>query len=280
MPKDMTETPLFFPTPNGAERLFGVLHQPAASTATCAWVFCHPFAEEKLWAHRVYVAFARELAQRGMPVLRFDYRGYGDSDGDFEAVTLDDQIEDIRTAVKFLGERLPSAASIGLFGLRYGASLAVLAAQGVEQIDRLLLWDPLPKLDEYLQDQLRSNLTTQMVLHGKVVTPRDELIAQIRAGERVNIDGYDLGNPFFDAACAVDLQSAASRFKGQALVVEIARSATSAPKADLQTLAETFTQGHTARVQEVQFWKEIKPYIKRSEGLCRTSLEWLEATHG
>ena len=69
------ETPLFFE--NGAYRLFGVLHQPAGPPSGAGWVFCHPFAEEKLWTQRVYVSFARMLASRGAWVLRFDAMGNG-----------------------------------------------------------------------------------------------------------------------------------------------------------------------------------------------------------
>ena len=51
------------------------------SPCAAAFVFCHPLTEEKLWTHRVFVTFARELAAAGHTVLRFDYRGNGDSDG-------------------------------------------------------------------------------------------------------------------------------------------------------------------------------------------------------
>ena len=73
------ETPFFFPSTGGGA-LFGVFHRPAAiDTTRPAFVFCHPLAEEKLWAHRVFVSYARHLAAAGYPVLRFDMTGNGDS---------------------------------------------------------------------------------------------------------------------------------------------------------------------------------------------------------
>lgn len=272
------ETPFFF-TPTGAAgelRRFAVLHKPERVLSDRGWVFCHPFAEEKLWSHRVYVDFARQLAARGVPVLRFDYRGYGDSEGEFEAFNVNDQVEDIQLAVQQLQRDVPELQHCGLFGLRYGASLALLAAQGSDTIDRMILWDPVIDLAQYLQDQLRSNLTTQMVLHGKVITNRDELIEKIRAGERVNIDGYELGNPFFDTASEVNLMPVAADFKGQVQVVEITRSAQSAPRADIQQLVSALKNVSHERVQEVQFWKEIKPFVKSSPALTTCSLNWLE----
>ena len=55
----MTETPFYFA--NGSHSLFGVLHEPEAAPVNAGFVFCHPFGEEKLWSHRVYVTFARAL---------------------------------------------------------------------------------------------------------------------------------------------------------------------------------------------------------------------------
>ena len=82
------ETPFFFKTES--RRLFGVLHLPeAGSPGTRAIVMSHPFGEEKLWSHRVFVSCARALAARGYTVLRFDYTGAGDSTGDTADTSLD-----------------------------------------------------------------------------------------------------------------------------------------------------------------------------------------------
>lgn len=274
----MNETPLFFPS--DGQRLFGLFHEAAGDNPRgLGWVFCHPFAEEKLWAHRVYVNMAREFARHGMPVLRFDYRGYGDSEGQFEHSTLSGQVEDIQVAIEILRTRAPRLRHIGLLGLRYGSTLALLAAADNPGIDHLILWDPVVNTEQYLQDQLRSNLTTQMVLHGKVVTNRDALIAGIRAGKAVNIDGYDLGNPFYDEFCAAEPLEAAQRYTGRVQIIEIAR-ASQAPRADVQALTAALPNADFRRVEELQFWKEIKPFVRHATGLSAAALEWLEVPHG
>jgi len=271
----VNETPFFFA--GHGQRLFGLLHEPdTVEPEVVGWVFCHPFAEEKLWAHRVFVSMARDLAGEGMPVLRFDYRGYGDSEGEFEQFTPADHVADIHAAVAELQRRQPTVSRIHLLGLRYGATLAVLAAAENPAIGRLVLWDPVIDMAQYLQDQLRSNLTTQMVLHGKVIANRDELVSRIRAGEFVNIDGYDLGNPFFDQGCAIRLFEAATRVRGPVQIIAIAR-ASQAPRADLQALAAAFPEADMQRVEELQFWREIKQFARHSPALSAATRTWLGA---
>ena len=122
----MRETPLFFGS--GGAELFGVLHEPDVADDRPAFVFCHAFGEEKLWTHRAFVVFARELATLGYPVLRFDYRGNGDSSGLFEESTLDTMIADVETAIACVRQATKRSA-ISLLGLRFGATIASLVAE-------------------------------------------------------------------------------------------------------------------------------------------------------
>jgi len=73
----------------------------------------HPFAEEKLWSHRVFVSFARALAERGYPVLRFDYMGAGDSSGTTPETSLQTHLDDLRAAVEVLLARQPQLERVG-----------------------------------------------------------------------------------------------------------------------------------------------------------------------
>lgn len=78
----------------------------------------------RVGSHRQFVLLARALAGNGYPVLRFDYRGMGDSDGDapgFESVD-----DDIAVAVDALRREQPSVERIVLWGLCDGASAALL----------------------------------------------------------------------------------------------------------------------------------------------------------
>src|SRR4051794_5703721 len=120
------EQPLFFPL--GNDRLFGMLHLPDEHKARRGVVMCHALAEEKLWSHRVYVEFARELSSRGMAVLRFDFRGEGESDLEFEQSGVETRVQDAVRASQFPLEQQPHLGAVTLLGHRVGGAVSLAAA--------------------------------------------------------------------------------------------------------------------------------------------------------
>ena len=270
----MTETPFFFS--NGDYSLFGVLHE-AASAAPSApgFVFCHPFAEEKLWAHRVYVSFARRLAAEGYHVLRFDLMGNGDSEGNFDDSSLETALRDVHCAIAELRKR-SGAGPVGLLGLRWGATVASLAAESMPEIDRLILWAPVVDGNRYMQDLLRTNLTTQMAVYKEIRQDRAELVAQMEGGRTVNVDGYEMALPLFAQTSSVKLAGERKAFAGPCLIVQVdpqpGRRA-----ADLQQLVEAYPQATLATAQEEPFWKEILRWYDEAPNLFAVTEQWLQA---
>lgn len=273
----MNETPFFFENQRG-QKLFSVLHSPTDFTGSTAsnmgWVLCHSFTEEKLWAHRVYVSIARLLASQGHTVLRFDYSGYGDSEGTFENSTVDDQLQDITTAISILEDKTGITGNIGLIGLRYGAMLAAMVAESNNAVSHLVLWDPVIDMDRYLQEALRANLTTQMIMHGKVIINRNQLTEQIENGKAVNIDGYDLTKIFFNSARKINLMDIAGSFSGACQIIQIGR-ANQPLRKDIDSLANKYKNCQMLQIVEQPFWKEIKYFIQKSDGLQEALTSWL-----
>lgn len=276
----MAEEPFFFAR-EGAD-LFGMLHTPqnhekSAAVQATAFVMSHPFGEEKLWSHRVFVSTARALAARGHAVLRFDYMGAGDSSGMTPDTSLRTHLDDLRTAARELRRRVPGARRVGFIGLRLGATFAALAAEEGECDGPLVLWDPVVDGEAYFQELLRINLSTQLAVYGKVQETREVLQEKIRAGTPVNVDGYEIGKVLFeDCARAQLLPAAAKRHAGPTLVVQIVANDKQKERDDLNALAAHYNAGTATRAVEQPFWREIKPFIGRAPNLERVTLEWLE----
>jgi uncharacterized protein len=145
-------TPRFFGSPE--RQLFGCFHTPAGARADAVAVLCPPFGQEYIRAHRAFVQLAARLCRRGVPVLRFDYYGTGDSAGDSADANVDGWLADIALAAAE-ARRLANTTHLSLIGLRFGALLAALHAARDGAVDSIVLWDPVVSGTAYVR-QLRA----------------------------------------------------------------------------------------------------------------------------
>jgi pimeloyl-ACP methyl ester carboxylesterase len=91
--------------------------------------------------HRMYVTFARALADVGYPVLRFDLSGIGDSENVHDLPPLESALTDIGDALDWL-ETNKQIRRVILLGLCSGADHAVLYAANDARVVGLVLMDP------------------------------------------------------------------------------------------------------------------------------------------
>ncbi len=132
-------------------QLLGALHlAQRLRPRGAAVLLCNPFGEEASRAHRIYRVLATQLERAGFSTLRFDYSGTGDSQG--EAMTVESAVRDIGIAAAHLRAK-SGANKISFLGLRFGATLAMLAAaRGEPRPHHLLMWDPVVEGASYLRE--------------------------------------------------------------------------------------------------------------------------------
>lgn len=122
--------------------LFGIYHPPRkARTKAISAVLCHPFGNEYVGAYRTTRVLAEQLSEAGVSVLRFDYYGTGDSMGASDGVSIAQWLKDIDAAIDEI-QGASGAERTSLIGLRLGGTLAELAAAPRDDIDRVVLWEP------------------------------------------------------------------------------------------------------------------------------------------
>ncbi len=123
----------------GKDQLIGILHRPERARPRGV-VIVVGAPQYRAGSHRQFVLLARHLADAGYPVLRFDYRGMGDSEGDF--VGFEGVKEDIKAAIDHLFTQIEELRDIGLWGLCDGASAASFYAIGDPRVSGLVLLNP------------------------------------------------------------------------------------------------------------------------------------------
>ncbi len=102
-------------------QIFYCIHNPNGSTKKTI-VFCHGFPDHSIAPRRIGVKLARYLSQNGFRIVRFDYRGCGNSSHSFEEIRLLDHFSDLRSIVQFISKkyRLRSKSDLYLLGLSIG----------------------------------------------------------------------------------------------------------------------------------------------------------------
>ena len=94
----------------------------------------------RIGSHRQFVLLARSLAAQGWPVLRFDLRGMGDSEGSARDYRAADP--DIAGALAQFFDAVPSLREVALWGLCDGATAAACHAPRDARVKALILLNP------------------------------------------------------------------------------------------------------------------------------------------
>jgi alpha/beta superfamily hydrolase len=120
-------------------RLAAVLHRGRGKRLV---ICCHGFTGTKCESGRLFVSTARAMQKAGLDVLRFDFMGSGDSEGEFNEMTPNTQIRDARAVLAWGQRRYERVAMLGLsLG---GATVICAAYEAKRRPDALLTWSSVP----------------------------------------------------------------------------------------------------------------------------------------
>ena len=186
------------------ERLVGILTEPAdgegAQRPTA--VFITAGMLHRVGPNRLYVNLARRLARLGVPSMRFDLSGIGDSQQRTDGIPADEgAVADIRTAMDAAQERHGTSAFVAI-GLCSGAVSAFHAALADERVIGAVLINPqgfdhdpawnahvVNQTDarKYVKRSLMSADSWQRALTGRIDYRRLVTVLQSRAGQMVSV---------------------------------------------------------------------------------------------
>jgi hypothetical protein len=189
------------------QKIVGVLHLPEKKTPPCV-IASHGLLSSK--ESEKYVALGDRLSQEEIAMLRFDFRGIGESEGRMEEDTVSRRIMDLGSAIEFIRSRRDLKGRIGLLGSSLGGYVSLIRASMEEKIRAVVIWatpfhlddlksnkgtegHPLPE-EAFFEDlpkhrllPLLPRVSNCMVIHGE----KDELVPVDQAWEIF----HSLGSP-------------------------------------------------------------------------------------
>lgn len=217
------------------QRVVAVHHEAASEQ----WLFfCHGLRSDKTGS---YEARCERAVTEGYNAVRFDFRGCGESDGQFAASTLGARIDDLRAVVDHFDP--PRCV---LFGSSFGGAVALQYAARADGVTAVATRAPVTNPDSLAE--YRDAVERDGEYH-------------FETGETVDGRFFRDLDRFDFAGCLSGLDVPVALFHGAAdESVPVGDSLTAARRLDVDTLVQTFAgEGHLfsrdaeARMQELLF---------------------------
>lgn len=140
----MNEYPVLIPCEGS--QLVGIVNKPSPTANTGVVIVVAGGPQYRVGAHRQFVSLARMLSENGIPSVRFDHRGTGDSGGDFRGFV--DMHADIKSAIDSLCTEIPGLQHVVLWGECESASAIAFYASADPRVTGLFMVNPWIRTEE------------------------------------------------------------------------------------------------------------------------------------
>ncbi len=126
-------------------KISGVLHLPERENPACI-IASHGLLSSK--ESEKYIALGERISREGMAMLRFDFRGIGESEGGEVDNTISKKIIDLSAAVDLMRDYPGLGGGIGLIGSSLGGFVSLIKASMDEQVKATVVWATPHHLDD------------------------------------------------------------------------------------------------------------------------------------
>jgi alpha-beta hydrolase superfamily lysophospholipase len=274
-PAELAEASYF---DSGENVLFGWLHaRQSPRPGRVGLVTCNPFGYEAICAHRGIRAFAEAAAAIGVPVLRFDYLGTGDS---AEIEPWADQIEfwtrDTIAAVREI-KRRTGVESVVLLGFRLGALIAMRAAERCpEEIGGLALVSPIISGRRYVKELRTTRLAAMLGAESPEALPDRPLDPQAVTSAGMEISGFSVSAATLGSLARIDFSELSALPVREMLVIDGDTQPVSRPWAESLRGAGANVR-YEALPGLVQMLKTAPQFAQNPAAMITAFCDWLKS---
>lgn len=162
------------------EELAGLLELPESEPGAYA-IFAHCFTCSKDIAAASRIS--RALAKKGIAVLRFDFTGLGNSDGDFANTNFSSNLQDLVSAADYLGRHYQAPAM--LIGHSLGGAAVLAAARDIPSVRAIVsigapaTADHVSNLFAHSKDKILNEDKAEVNLAGRCFTIKKQFLEDL-----------------------------------------------------------------------------------------------------
>ncbi len=256
------ETKLYFPNANG-DKLCGIISNPAEDKNKPLIIMLHGFTADK--KSKKWVALQKVFDNQNISSFRFDAYGHGESDGNFEDITITEAIDDILYAIQYL--KAQGYTRLGLLGASFGGLASIIAASQTRDLLALALIAP---VSDYEEVERKRKTPEEMVLWEE----RGFSFAHRKNGEKLK-----LNYTFFEDAKNNLAYDVAAKISIPTLIVHGDMDIT-VPVAQSKKTAELIPQCDLVIVQGADhFFSEEKHFAKMVKAVSEFMISHSNLSH-
>jgi len=163
-------------------------------------IICHGLIGSRIGVDRLFVKTSNLLTAKGYLVIRFDYKGCGESSGEYGRNRLSDLIEQTEAIIQFVYAEL-SIKELILLGHSLGGAVALFTAINDSRVSRLIQWAAVGKPDF----DIRRIFGT-------------ERLSELAEKEVVDFNGYSFYQTYFESLADFHPLEVADIFSGDVLL--------------------------------------------------------------
>jgi uncharacterized protein len=248
-----------------AGRMRGMLHLPERRAFRPPWpavALFHGFTGSRTEARFLFVSISRLLARHGIASARFDFLGSGESDGEFQDMTLSGEIADALAVLDWLaGVRGVDRRRRMLLGLSAGGTVAgCVAGDRGDEVRGLVLWSPAGEISERIRERAEA---AREAARSSAPPERDPM----------DYGGLRIGPRYLSDAAEVQVMQRSSAYAGPVLVA-YGTADTVIPPQVARQYGELY--GPRGRLVEIQGAGHVFESAAWREQLFRGTLEFLQ----
>ncbi len=145
---------IYFSNSKG-DKLCGILSNPTSDLSSPVIILCHGSTTSK--NNSTNRRFEKIFNEQKIATFRFDLFGHGESEGDFENITISEAVNDILNAIKFVKEK--GFSKLGLIGSSFSGASSLMVASKTSDLSVLALKSPVSNyLDKELQKRTKKEI--------------------------------------------------------------------------------------------------------------------------